>query len=206
MDLARPSAALLRDLDVAVLAVLAGTERPLSGREISRLAGRRSHSGVLTVLTRLSTHGLVDLQEAGRALLYTLNRDHLAAPAVELLTSMRAELFDRMRTTVSTWAVEPFHLSVFGSAARGDGDVESDIDLFLVRHEQTDEDDVAWVAQRAALTGRIHRWSGNHAAIAEVSPAQLAQLRREGAPILEQLRRDAVVVAGPSVVDLLESV
>jgi predicted nucleotidyltransferase len=206
MDLARPSAAVLGDLDGAVLAVLAGTERPLTGREISRLAGRRSHSGVLSVLTRLSRHGLVDLQEAGRALLYTLNREHLAAPAVDVLTSMRTELVDRMRTTVATWGVEPLHLSVFGSAARGDGDVESDIDLFLVRREQTHEDDVAWVAQRAALVERIHRWSGNHAAIAEVSPAKLAQLRREGAPILEQLRRDAVVVAGPPVVALLESV
>lgn len=203
MDLTHPSAAILRDVDGAVLAVLAGTERPLTGREISRLAGRRSHSGVLSVLTRLSRHGLVDFQEAGRALLYTLNREHLAAPAVDLLTSMRTQLFDRIRATVAGWEIAPLHLSVFGSAARGDGGIESDIDLFLVRREDIDPEDAAWLDQRAELANRVHRWSGNHAAISEVSEADLARLRRGRRPIVAALRRDAVVLVGPPIHALL---
>jgi predicted nucleotidyltransferase len=204
MDLAHPFTAVLGDLDGAVLAVLAGTDRPLTGREISRLAGRRSHSGVLSVLTRLSRHGLVDLQEAGRALLYTLNREHLAAPAVDLLTNMRAQLFDRIRAAVAAWAIEPLHLSVFGSAARGDGDVESDIDLFLVRRESIDPEDVAWLEQRAELSERVHQWSGNHAAISEVTERNIVRLRRERPPIVTALRRDAVVLFGPPIHTLLE--
>jgi len=199
MDLTRPSAAILGELDGAVLTVLAGTARPLTGREISRLAGRRSHSGVLLVLTRLARHGLVDVQEAGRALLYTLNREHLATPAVELLTSMRAELFDRIRASALAWAVTPVHLSVFGSAARGDGDTESDVDLFLVRPTETDEEEAAWLEQRAELSDHVYHWSGNHAAISEMSEASLMQLRRRRPPIVAALRRDAVVLIGPPI-------
>lgn len=69
----------------------------MTGREVARLVGRNSHSGVLDVLNRLAEHGLVERQEAGRAFLYKLNRDHLAAPAVEVLANMRSELLSRLR-------------------------------------------------------------------------------------------------------------
>ena len=105
MDVARPYAALCPTLDAGVLSVLAGTTRPLTGREIARLVGRRSHSGVLDTLDRLTEHGLVDREEAGRAFLFTLNREHLAAPAVDLLAQMRGELLDRLTHLVDSWKI-----------------------------------------------------------------------------------------------------
>src|ERR1700689_3504474 len=119
MDVSKPHTAICPTLDSDVLAVLAGTTRPLTGREIARLTGRTSHRGVLEVLHRLVEHGLVERQEAGRALLFTLNREHLAAPAVEVIAGMRAELLRRIRNTVSAWKVEAIHVSIFGSTARG---------------------------------------------------------------------------------------
>lgn len=74
MDVTRPYTAICPTLDNDVLSVLGGTSRPLTGREVSRLASRKSHTGVRAVLNRLSEHGLVDRTEAGRALLFTLNR------------------------------------------------------------------------------------------------------------------------------------
>lgn len=141
MDTARPYLAICPTLDSDVLAVLAGTSRPLTGREVARLAGRRSHAGVLDALNRLAQHGLVDRQEAGRAFLFTLNREHLAAPAVDILAGLRTELLNRIRHTIETWQVAPTHVSLFGSTARAEGDTASDIDLFVVRPRGVAEDD-----------------------------------------------------------------
>jgi hypothetical protein len=58
--------------------VLAHTARPLTGREIVRLARRGSERGVRLVLHRLVDHELVSAQEAGAATLYVLNREHVA--------------------------------------------------------------------------------------------------------------------------------
>jgi len=199
MDVARPYAAICPSLDGEVLSVLAGTSRPLTGREVARLTGRASHAGVLEVLNRLAEHGLVDRQEAGRALLFTLNREHLAAPAVDILAGMRTELFNRIREAISRWQVAPLHVSIFGSTARGKGDTRSDIDLFIVRAKGVSQDDSRWRAQLDALARRIERWTGNRAGISEVAEEDLTQLRDEHPPIVAELRSDAIVLSGSGI-------
>jgi predicted nucleotidyltransferase len=203
MDVAHPHTAICPTLDSTVLSVLAGTSRPLTGREVARLAGRASHGGVRDVLNRLAEHGLVDRQEAGRAVLFTLNREHLAAPAVALLAGMRTELFKRTRDTVSAWTVSPLHVSMFGSTARGEGSTRSDIDLFVVRATGVDEDNFVWRAQLDDLAMQVERWTGNRAAIAEVAADEIARLRDEQPPVVAELRSDAIVLSGPSIPALL---
>jgi hypothetical protein len=156
------------------------------------------------VLNRLTEHGLVDRQEAGRALLFTLNHEHLAAPAVDVLAGMRTEFFERMRKAVAAWEIAPIHVSVFGSTARGDGNTESDIDLFIVRPGAIEQDDTGWRAQVDELAGQIQRWTGNHAGIAEASADELAELHSTQPPIVAELRSDTIVLSGPDVRDLLE--
>jgi DNA-binding transcriptional ArsR family regulator len=196
VDVARPYTAVSPTLDIGVLIVLAGTTRPLTGREIARLLGRPSHSGVLDALGRLVEHGLVDREEAGRAFLFTLNREHLAAPAVDLLAHLRSELFTRLRDTIASWDVAPVHASVFGSMARGEGDTSSDIDIFLVRPNKVEGEDPRWVGQVDLLARQVQRWTGNRAGISEVSKGALVRLRKEESPILTELRADAITIAG----------
>lgn len=181
-----------------MLSVLAGTNRPLTGREVARLAGRASHSGALEALNRLTEHGLVDRQEAGRALLYTLNRDHLATPAVEALANLRGELIQRLQQAFADWVPAPVHASVFGSVARGDGDTTSDVDLFIVRPAGVSDDDDRWREQVDTLAIRVKRWSGNRMSVAEVGGDELPRLGREEPPILAELAADAVTLAGPA--------
>lgn len=90
----------------------------------------------------------------------------------------------------------PIHVSVFGSAARANGDVESDIDVFVVRPEAIGEDNEQWRAQIDKLTKDVESWSGNHAGIAEVSEADLRRLQRDRPPLVRELERDAVLLAG----------
>lgn len=203
VDVARPYTALCPSLESEVLVVLHGTTRPLTGREVARLARRGSQPGVRRALQRLVEHGLVDVREAGRALLYTLNRDHLAAPAVAILAAMRAELERRLRAEIEEWEIAPEHASIFGSAARGDGDTASDIDLFVVRPDQVDEGDSRWREQLDRLAADARRWTGNHVGISEVSKRELRRLRRERPPVIEDLRSDSVTLAGPAAQALL---
>jgi predicted nucleotidyltransferase len=203
MDVSRPYAAICAALDSEVLATLARTSRPLTGREVARLTGRTSHGGVLDVLKRLSQHGLVDRQEAGKAFLFTLNRNHLAAPAVDILAGMRTELLNRMRDSIDAWEIAPVHVSLFGSAARGEGDTESDIDLFVVRPEDVSEDDPRWRTQLEDLAEQIQSWTGNHAGVAEASEDEIERLRRDEPPIVGELRADAIVLSGEEIADLV---
>lgn len=199
MDLGHPYSAISPTLDPGVLTILAGTSRPLTGREISRLLGRPSHSGVIAALDRLVVQGLVDREEAGRAFLFTLNREHLAAPAAELLADLRGELLHRIRDAIDAWSIAPEHLSLFGSAARGDGDASSDIDVFAVRAKAVDRRDPLWREQLDLLTWQIERWTGNPARIAEVGQTEIARLRKERPQLLDELRADAISLAGPEV-------
>jgi hypothetical protein len=196
MDVARPHEAICPTLDSAVLSVLAHTSRALTGREIARLAGRKTHGGVLRVLHRLAEHGLVDQQEAGNALLYALNREHLAAPAVDVLANMRAELLGRLRNEIAAWDVAPVNASLFGSAARGTGDTRSDIDILLVRPTGVDEDDGRWRGQLDSLAVHVKRWTGNQSGIVEVAEGALGRFSQEGRPIVAELRSDAISLHG----------
>jgi hypothetical protein len=142
--------------------------------------------------------------EVGASFQYTLNRDHLAAPAVEILAGMRAALWDRVGSAIAEWDPAPAHVSVFGSAARGDGDVASDIDVLVVRPDGVDSEDGRWRAQIAQLADDVEAWTGNHASIAEVPADAMARLVREQQALASNLRADAIALAGPEVAALLD--
>jgi predicted nucleotidyltransferase len=203
MDLSRPWAPIRSPIDMEVLRVLRGTTRPLTGREVARLVCAGSQPAVNASLRRLSDEGLVHVEEAGNAYLYTLNREHLAARAVELLADVWAELERRLRDEISGWQIEPVHFSIFGSAARGDGDTKSDIDIFVVRPRDVPDDDPRWRDQLDRLSDHVLTWTGNHVGLSEVSEADTRRLRRERPPVVAELSRDAITIAGPEPAELL---
>ena len=204
MDVARPYAAVASGVEGEALIVLAGTTAPLTGRQIARLVRRGTSPSVSAALERLSAQGIVHREQAGRAYLHTLNRDHIAAPAVVLLADLRSELLRRLRDTFERWDPAAVHASMFGSTARADGDAESDIDLLVVRPAGIDEEDSRWRAQLDALNDAVYAWTGNHAGVIELAEADLEQLRRDPRGILGDLRADGIDLAGVSVRALLK--
>jgi predicted nucleotidyltransferase len=196
MDLAFPHSAVSPTLEGDVLVVLAGTTRPLTGREVARLARRGTPPAVAAALNRLVRQGLVHREEVGSAFLHTLNRDHLAAPAVLVLAGLRTELLERLRAAVGDWEIQPVSAALFGSAARGDGDVDSDIDLLVVRPAQVNEEEQDWRAQMVRLADRIRAWTGNHPSLIEVAQQDLPALLDARPPVLQSLRTEAISLAG----------
>jgi hypothetical protein len=195
MDLSSPYKAVVPTVEGAVLTVLAATTRPLTGREVARLT-ERSEAGARRALRRLVEHGIVLADEAGKATLHRLNRDHLAAPAVETLAGMRTELVRRLRSAIEGWVIKPVYASLFGSAARGDGDTDSDIDVLVVRPAEIPDSDDLWNNQVAELGVLVLRWTGNHAAIAVLPLADAERLEIERPPIAEALSSEAVPIWG----------
>lgn len=203
MNFSRPFSVITPTLDGDVLAVLAGTTRPLTGRQVAQLSAQGSPDGVRKALARLVGQGIVHVDEAGSALLYTLNRDHVAAPAVLALADLRAELRRRIAEEVARWPLSPVHLSLFGSVARGEARATSDIDLLVVHADDVDTEEPIWRQQLEQLRQHVRQWAGNPVGYIELSVSQLAQTIRDREAIVAEWRHDAITLAGAPLPDLL---
>jgi predicted nucleotidyltransferase len=173
MDFRHPLAVVTPTLDGDVLAVLAGADEDFSGRRIHQLLRQGSENGVRNAAERLVEQGVVLSRRAGPANLYRLNRDHLAAPYIEGLSSLRAQLLDRMRDTIARWSVPPSSALVFGSVARSEAGPSSDLDLVVIRPSPVGEDDEKWREQLALLEDVTTAWTGNEAQVIEYKEADL---------------------------------
>lgn len=195
MDLSRPFASVSPGVEADVLVALVGSTVQRTGRELARLSGR-SVTGVQHALDRLVDEGLVHRAQAGRSFLYSLNREHLLAPAVEVMAGARWELVGRLRQLIGGWKTPTFHASLFGSAARGEGNPRSDIDLLVVRRTEIDPEDGDWGRQLDELADYVWLWTGNHAGVVEVSEADLPRLLEERPPALAEIEQQGIDLAG----------
>lgn len=199
MDLSSPISSVIPTAQGAVLAVLSRSGEPLSGRRVASLTnGRFGQWRVNEVLGQLADAGIVLRESRPPAKLYRLNRDHVAAAGVEALANQRQELLSRIRTEVAAWRVHADAVWLFGSAARGDGDTTSDIDLLVVRPVTVDEDEQTWLAQIDDVSEHIARWSGNSCEVLELSRAELVGVVSGGERLVEDLLTDALTLSGAS--------
>lgn len=206
MDVSSPISSVVPGIGGLVLAILSRTTQPLTGRRIAAmLAPVASQSGVNDALRDLVRHGLVLREHAGSAYLHRLNRHHLAAPAVVALASLRQSLVDAIVDHVNRWEVSAQAVWLFGSTARGDGHVDSDVDLLVVRPVDVDEDDPRWEDQLSGLTEAVHAWTGNPAGILEHDRTSLGALATSRDALIDDLVRDALVILGPSPTTLLDT-
>lgn len=191
MNLQRPFQVVAPTLDGDVLTLLAHADRAMTGRAIERESGA-SHGGVQRALAHLLAEGVITREPAGRAFLYRLNRDHLAAPWIEGLASLRLELIERLRAHVAGWHVPPAAVSLFGSAARGDAGRESDIDLLVIRRAGVDYEQSDWREQVGSLEHAAASWTGNDARVLEFGVGELAA----DEPVLAAAASEGVEIHG----------
>jgi predicted nucleotidyltransferase len=199
MDLARPITTVVPTLDGPVLQTLARTTQPLTGRQVHRIAGSGSEAGVRKVLVRLETQGVVHATRSGRALVYVANRDHIVWPAIEILTRIREILLERLRAELASWPLGPISAALFGSAARGEGTVGSDVDLLVVSSAgvgATAADQDQWQDQLDSLREHVTMWTGNRCQIYELDVEELDTHVHQRERIVSEWRRDAITLYG----------
>ena len=196
MDLKLPISTVIPSLDGPVLQVLARADEGLSGREVHKLAAQGSVAGVRLVLQRLAATGLVHVDDAGNSLAYRLNRKHLAAPVVEFLADLRTALVTRITDDLDAWRIRPVHASLYGAIARADGDLESDIELLLIRPDEVDTTDPLWDTQAAGLMQLVVDLTGNPAHIFELSRTELSHHLATQSPILNDWLTPTIHLTG----------
>ncbi|RNL60757.1 nucleotidyltransferase domain-containing protein [Nocardioides marmoriginsengisoli] len=203
MDWNDPTTAAVSSLDGAVLAVLAQTNRGLTGRDVHRQSRRGTAPSINKALNRLVDQGVVFSEATGNAYVYLLNRDHIAAGIAVALAGLRGEFFNRLRSQLSAWSVPAVGAAVFGSVARGDATTESDIDLLIVRPNDLAENDVEWTSQIDRLRDSVTRWTGNDASMLQVTERDLRGVVDRDAPIRESLMNDAIDLLDQPIRELL---
>lgn len=194
MNISNPIRSVIPALHGDVLAVLARTEAPLTGRGIAGLIEGSSQAGVQKSVSALVEAGVVLMESHPPANLYRLNRRHLAAQAIVELATMRSRLLEAMRAELTTWSPAPWGAWLFGSAARGEGSTASDIDVLLVRPDRIDELDEGWVTQIDRLVDGVTAWTGNPCAVVEYSRSEFDELLDSGERLARDLHTDAVAL------------
>ncbi len=180
----------------AVLGVLARTSEPLTGRRIATLTRPQfSQSRVNRVLGELARDGIAEVDDRPPSRYYRLNRDHVAAPGILALATMWQTLLDRIQTSLTKWPTQPVATWLFGSAARAEADATSDIDILVVRQDQQ-SDDEAWQPQLDHLADQVRRWSGNACEMLVLTESDLQVAVHRGDRLIDELRRDAIHLAG----------
>jgi predicted nucleotidyltransferase len=195
MDIRHPLGVVTPTLDGDVLTRLAQAEAAFTPGQLQRLLPDASVAGIRRVLNRLAREGVVTATRAGSAaFVYSLNREHLAANAVIDLAHLSTTLRARLGDMLGTWAHPPVYAALFGSWARGDASTESDIDVFLVRPGEVDDD--RWFEQVASLEEQLSRWTGNDARTYVIDQPHLETMRSE--PVLASIRDEGLTVHGDS--------
>lgn len=195
MDLRQPMRVVTPTLDGDVLAILARADKAFSNGEIASAIPDASKEGVRKALRRLVEQGIVERTRAGNALMYRLNRDHLAAPAIEALANIRLRLIERLRETIADWTIAPVAAALFGSAGRGDGVASSDLDVLIIRPELVDVEDEKWREQLDSLQQAATRWTGNDARVLEYGEDELSRRSRQE-PVVVTALEEGIELAG----------
>ena len=200
MDLRNPIQSVIPSVHGAVLAVLARTNEPLSGRRVAELtAPRFGQTQVNQVLRKLAASGIVLLESRPPSNLYRLNHDHVAAEGIEALARMWTTLVTRIRAELDGWSVPPEAAWLFGSAARGEATAHSDIDILLVVADgelETEGIAEVWERQTEALAEHIKVWSGNVCEMFEMTRSELADAVERDDRLIHDLRGQAISLAG----------
>lgn len=198
MQLQRPLAVVASSVSVDVLAVLAQADAAFTPPELHRVIGEHSEDGVRRALRMLDQQGIVLSERVGQAGRYRLNRQHLAAPHLVALAALRQTLIDQLRTLIDGWSVPCAYAALFGSAARGDMAVDSDIDLFVVRTQGVDIGDQRWDDQIDMLEATTQAWTGNDVRALQQDEAEVRGGLRAGRRVLVDIRDHGVRLAGTS--------
>ncbi|HXL92933.1 MAG TPA: nucleotidyltransferase domain-containing protein [Streptosporangiaceae bacterium] len=192
MELNRPLTTVTPTLDGDVLNVLAQQETAFTTGQIRRVLGSYSEEGIRKVLARLTRQGVVHAERVGNAYSYQLNREHLAAEHIIGLTRLKHKLLIRLEERLRAWTYPPVYAAIFGSAARGTMTADSDLDVFLVRADDTPLAD--WEAQVTTLAAEVTSWTGNDTRPLEYAVSQLGAAWDE--PVVQAVIQDGLTITG----------
>lgn len=193
MDYVRPVEALIPGVQGKILAGCLRSSEPLTMRGLARLAGVSANQAAL-VIDRLDDLGLVRRQAAGRALLVSLVEDSPVVVALRRVADLWTVTLDLWREHARRLDPSPRSMAVYGSWARGEARMGSDVDVLIVLPSDLAEDaeDLyrEQIADWCTYAGRV--------AGLPVSPIVLDahEAQQVDGKLWDSIRRDGVVITG----------
>jgi predicted nucleotidyltransferase len=170
----------------AVLATLLRTDAPLTGRQVhSLISDDYSLWTVQEALKALAQLGLVNTHTIGRAGVHTINEDHVSVPALRVLLDPITGLTDTVRAEVGH-DVEAVIL--FGSIARGEANIHSDVDLAVIAPAGWDG--------RTDLEDAVRTRLGNKCDVLVFTAEDFTGLSRTGEPVVREIVADGIALIG----------
>jgi len=170
----------------AVLAALLRTDAPLTGRQIHGLvSGGYSLWTVQEALKALTKLGLINSQTIGRAGVHSINEDHITIRPLRTLLDPFNSLIDAVREAVGD---DVQAVILFGSIARGEAQMESDIDLAVIAP-------AGWNG-RSDLEDAVRARLGNGCDVLVLTPEDLTRPPRKIEPVVEEIIADGVALVG----------
>ena len=170
----------------AVLAVLLRTDAPLTGRRIHALLSDEYSLWTIQEALKALTHlGLVNTQTVGRAGVHTINEDHVSVAPLRALLDPITALTDTVREAVGN---DVKTVILFGSIARGEANVYSDVDLAVVAPAGWDG--------RADLEDAVRVRLGNHCDVLVFTPEDFTRLAEIGEPVVLEILTSGVALIG----------
>ena len=192
---------------VSCLRVLASTEGLITQREVARRAGMQHRTAQLA-LEELIALGVVRRVEGGRDFLVGFSDAHALSVALRQLFQSEAAFFLALRQRLAAVAATAPRsaaikgLILFGSVARGDDRIGSDVDVLVVTRSEAAIDSA--LAHVSAAGGQVREVFGYAVRAIVYTEAELrSRWRRREAP-LPDIVRDHIVLAGPALGDLLD--
>lgn len=188
MDVGRPFHDVIPGARGLVLHTLVQLEGPVTVRALGRHAGVSAQQA-LRIVNDLADTGIVRADRAGQSLLVRLNRTHLLVEPLLALTTTRSRLVERLRGELAGWS-QLAGAWLFGSAARGDGNRSSDIDLALVASRSIDGE--RWERDTARLVNDVAMWTGNTVQLVEHTRSSFAVLIDSQNPLVDAIREEGI--------------
>jgi predicted nucleotidyltransferase len=178
-------------------------ELALHGEELTTtLLARRTgitDQSVRNALGTLARAGVLKMYGQGRAAAYQLDARH---PVAQLLVALfRSEdqriksIYDSIRRAAERLSPPPLAVWMFGSTARHEDDLQSDLDLLLVAGDASLTDHLS-EAFRDALAA-LEEEQRLTISVVPLSGADVVRLAREEDPFWRAVTSDAVVLHGP---------
>ncbi len=119
--------------NVAVMRALLDTNTGYTGNEVARLSGMHPRSAI-KALSSLENLGMINRQRGGRDHIFTLNREHfLYKEVIDNLFRAEVKLLDEIvKTLASILKKQVYSAVIFGSVARQEETVLSDLDICCI--------------------------------------------------------------------------
>ena len=170
----------------AVLAALLRTDAPLTGRQLhALLSDDYSLWTVQESLKTLTQLGVVNTQTIGRAGVHTINEHHVSVAPLRALLDPITALTDTVRKAVGD---DVKTVILFGSIARGESHIKSDIDLAVIARNGWD--------RRTDLEDTVRTRLGNDCDVLVFTLEEFIHPPGSDEPVVREILSEGIALIG----------